>query len=243
MAALLAASMASPGTCFSEESESPQKPSYYPTSEYAQRKIHRWRVLVHQDFLRDDAGLCRETLQVLRNQLFQVQRVLPAAALAKVRKVTIWVEKADPHHACMCYHPDTGWLRDNGMNPDKARCVELANARNFLKWTHHQPSMVLHELAHAYHHQFLEDGYQNRQLAEAHQRAVDSGRYDEVVKIDGRRQRHYGLSNPMEYFAEASESYFGTNDFFPFVRGELKTHDPHVYRLLGELWGIQPAAE
>ena len=30
----------------------------------------------------------------------------------------------------------------------------------------------------------------------------------------------------MEYFAEASEAYFGTNDFFPFVRIELRRHDP-----------------
>ena len=26
----------------------------------------------------------------------------------------------------------------------------------------------------------------------------------------------------MEYFAEASEAFFGTNDFYPFVRAELR---------------------
>ena len=30
----------------------------------------------------------------------------------------------------------------------------------------------------------------------------------------------------MEYFAELSEAYFGTNDFYPFVRGELQTTRP-----------------
>ena len=48
----------------------------------------------------------------------------------------------------MTYHPDAGWLRDHGVNPEKASCVELANVRNFLEWTREQPSMLLHELAH-----------------------------------------------------------------------------------------------
>jgi hypothetical protein len=42
-----------------------------------------------------------------------------------------------------------------------------------------------------------------------------------------------------EYFAETSEAYFGTNDCYPFVRAELKPHDPRMYELLGKLWGKQ----
>jgi hypothetical protein len=46
------------------------------------------------------------------------------------------------------------------------------------------------------------------------------------------------LENPdrWEYFAEASEAYFGTNDFYPFVRTELQRHDPEMYELLKRLW-------
>ena len=40
----------------------------------------------------------------------------------------------------------------------------------------------------------------------------------------------------MEYFAEASEAYFGTNDFYPYVRSELRRHDPRMYHLLERLW-------
>jgi hypothetical protein len=40
----------------------------------------------------------------------------------------------------------------------------------------------------------------------------------------------------MEYFAEATEAFFGTNDFYPFVRSELKQHDPQMYDLLRKLW-------
>ena len=53
----------------------------------------------------------------------------------------------------------------------------------------------------------------------------------------GRKVRHYGLNNQMEYFAEATEAYFGVNDFYPFVRAELKAIDPEGFSLMEAVWG------
>ena len=50
-------------------------------------------------------------------------------------------------------------------------------------------------------------------------------------------REHYGLTNQMEFFSEMTEAYFGSNDFFPFVAGELKQTEPTVYALLEEIWG------
>ena len=44
---------------------------------------------------------------------------------------------------------------------------------------------------------------------------------------------------PMEYFAEGTEAYFDRNDFYPFVRAELKEHDPVLHDLLEEIWGVR----
>ena len=33
-----------------------------------------------------------------------------------------------------------------------------------------------------------------------------------------------------------SEAYFGTNDFFPFVRAEIRQHDPQMYEVLQKSW-------
>jgi hypothetical protein len=137
----------------------------------------------------------------------------------------------------MAYHPDAGWLREHDMNPEKARGVELANAATFLQWTHAQPWMVLHELAHAYHHQYLEDGYDNRDVAAIYQKAMEGERYKTLLHIDGRRRPGYAAVNPMEYFAETAEAYFGTNDFFPFVRSELKEHDEAAFAMHERHWG------
>ena len=126
------------------------------------------------------------------------------------------------------------WLRDNQMNPAKAKGVELANAKNFLTWTRDQPWMVLHELAHAYHDRVLR--FDHPEIRKAYDNAKAEGRYESVLRISGVKERHYALTDPMEYFAEGTEAFLGTNDFYPFVRAELRQHDPTLYRLLEEIW-------
>ncbi len=216
-----------------DESDSP---AFEPTDAYDVHDVLGWRVLVNRRIKEEQAELCGETLTLLQQQLYLVTRVVPAEALGKLKQVTIWVEEAEPHHPCMAYHPDAAWLRDHDMNPDKGRCVELANARAFLDWTIQQPYMVLHELAHAYHDQFL-GGFDNAEIRAAYDEAMKEKRYDEVLRYSGKRERAYAATNPMEYFAELSEAYLGTNDFYPFVRSELKEHDPRGYAALEELWG------
>ena len=151
--------------------------------------------------------------------------------------VPIWVEHEAPVHKCMCYHPNKQWLIKHDFNPEKEKSVELANGKNFLKWTIHQPWMVLHELAHAYHHMVVK--HDNKELKKVFNRAKQSKKYESVLHINGRIQRAYALNNDKEYFAECSEAFFGVNDFYPFVRSELKKHDPDMYQFLKKLWGTR----
>jgi hypothetical protein len=174
---------------------------------------------------------------LLGNHLYQITRAVPAEPLEKLRAIPIWVELAHPKHPCMCYHPDAGWLKANGMNPEKAGGVELANCKNFLIWTQQQPWMVFHELAHGYHHQVLT--FEHAGIKACYDAAKEAKIYESVLKIDGRKMRHYALTNAKEYFAEMSEAYFGTNDFFPFVRAELKEYDPRMYDMLEDVWGVK----
>lgn len=210
---------------------------FAPSTAYESQTIEGWTVLVLKDFPVRQPDLAAETLMLLRVHLYQITRRLPPDAVKKLRQVRIWVEENEPHHPCMAYHPDASWLREHDMNPEKAKCVELANARNFLQWTHDQPWMVLHELAHAYHHQFLEEGFENAAVRDAFEDSLEAGRYDSVQRINGRTEKAYAATNPMEYFAELTEAYFGTNDFYPYVRSELERHDAGAFMLLGQLWG------
>jgi hypothetical protein len=189
------------------------------------------------DDLADQTELANRSLELLKFQLYQVVRRLPAPAVEKLRTIKLWLEEKNPETPCMAYHPAVEWLKEHGVNPEKAHCVEISNARNFLAWSIEQPWMILHELAHAYHHQYLTDGFQNREIKAAFDKAMKAGRYKSVLKVTGSDAKAYATTNPMEYFAEATEAYFGTNDFYPFVRPELKKYDPDVFTLLGKLWG------
>ncbi len=207
-----------------------------PADRYETRQVEGWTVLVNRSFLDGEPDLAAGTLKWLGTQLAQVVHKVPEGAVGKLRKVRIWVEEKESHHPCMAYHPDEGWLRGHGMNPGKARCVEIANARNFLKWTREQPWMVLHELAHAYHHQFLDGGFENPEVRDAYRRAMGEKRYESVLHYDGKEVRAYAKTDPMEYFAEATEAFFGANDFYPFVRAELQRHDPEMVTVLRRAW-------
>ncbi len=214
------------------------KPPYDPVEQYAGRQVEGWRVLINKRLLQpENRELCDRTLKLLGDHLYRITRVVPEGPLTKLRKIPIWVELAHPRHPCMCYHPSAGWLREHGMNPRKAGAVEVANARNFLSWTRDQPWMVLHELAHGYHHQVL--GFDNAEVRACYDRAVASKSYESVLHVNGDTRRAYALENEREYFAEATEAFFGTNDFYPFVRGELKKHDPRLFELLEKVWEVR----
>jgi hypothetical protein len=212
--------------------------AFDPTDAYEVKNVKGWVVRVNNRLIAEHGELAHQSLELLEFQLFQITRMVPAAALEKIRTVPIWLENEDPLVPCMCYHPDVGWLTSHGLNPNKARCVEIGNARRFLDWEKTQPWMVLHELAHAYHDQFLPGGFDNAEVKAAFQSARDQKLYDHVLRGNGHTEKAYAMTNRMEYFAECSEAYFGTNDFYPFVRAEFKEHDPKGYETLRQAWGV-----
>jgi hypothetical protein len=222
-------------TWFAVRADEPM-PKWDPLEAYQTEQIEGWTIRVNKQLQApDQAELRQQTLRLLGDHLYRITRVVPGKALAQLRKIPIWVELAHPRHPCMCYHVSPDWLRDHDMNPEKAGGVEIANAKNFLRWTHQQPWMVLHELAHGFHHQVLT--YEHPEVKACYEQARDAKIYESVLHINGRKQRHYALTNDKEYFAELSESYFGTNDFYPFVRAELKEVDPRGFALMEKLWG------
>ena len=218
------------------------EPAYEPTTNYTAQKIEGWTVYVHHRLLNEKKELCEKTLELLRVRLHQTNLALPKRALERLHQVRFWVEAESKQVLGMCYHPSAEWLKAHGINPEKAKGIEIGTPANFLAWSQVQPSMVIHELSHAYHHQVL--GYDQPDIRAAYKRAVESKSYESVLFYDGRKRRAYALNNDQEYFAELSEAYFGTNDFYPFVRPEVKEHDPMMFDILKKLWERpEPAAK
>ena len=214
----------------------PEKPApvFDPLSSYEPRTLAGFTVLVNPKALAHEAAT-REALDLLAEKLSEVVRILPPDRLKPLRGVRVWVEWEQTDGAAQ-YHVSPEWLQDHGYNPEKAGDLEISNVAHFVQWTRDaQPMMVLHELAHAYHHKVLGDDHEGVQKAYA--QAVKEKRYESVPYVLGGLRRAYALTNAKEYFAELTEAYFGVNDFFPFTRDELREYDPPGCRLMEEVWG------
>lgn len=206
----------------------------------AVRQIEGWTVHVDKRLLADEhRELGDRTLRLLGCRLYEISLALPADKLQRLRQVPIYVDRTYGKLKSAQYHPSRDWLKNQGYDPGLAKSVHIPDASLFASSNHQwqQPWSVLHELAHAFHDQVL--GFEHPEIKAAWQRVRDSGRFNSVLRINGRNDRHYALTNQMEFFAEMSESYFGTNDFYPFNRAELQHAEPEVFELMKQIWNGQ----
>lgn len=176
-------------------------------------------------------------LKMLANHLQRIAILVPQEQLTKLRTIEFWIEYAHPQLNGKHYHPNLKWLTDRGHDPRLAKKVHITHANELVSRQQmlKHPAVVLHELAHGYHDQYL--SFNNSRIIDAYDKAMAAGIYEKVLLYNGKQVRHYGASDHKEYFAEGTESFFYRNDFYPFVGAELERHDPALYSLLAEIWG------
>lgn len=204
-------------------------------------KVEGWTVLVDTRLRQPPHAELGGTAEaLLRAKLAEVVTVMPSAELERLRQVKIWLDMGHGSLTSMQYHPIEDWLVSHGFSKALAKGVHIPVAARFVAARHQQvqPWCLLHELAHAYHDQVL--GFDEPRLVRAWEKYVESKHGDKVLHVNGRKARHYALTNAKEFFAEMTEAYFGTNDFFPFVNGELREAEPEIHALLREIWGAAP---
>jgi hypothetical protein len=202
------------------------------------RTIEGWTVQIDPALLEgspesDD----RRAITLLANHLQRVSILVTGNALTQLQTIPIWIEKEHPSLRSMQYHPSKGWLENNGHDPRLARHVHIPVARHLLSRGQlmKHPAVVLHELAHGFHDQIL--SFDEPRIVAAFEDAKRKDLYSNVLLYTGKRVRHYGLTNHKEYFAEGTEAFLYRNDFFPFVRAELKEYDPTLHDILETVWG------
>ena len=207
-----------------------------PTS-HTNRRLEGWTIRVDDRLYQPPHDLlCVRALRFLEAKLADIKAVVPEDRLKKLQAVTIVLDLSHGKLEVMQYHPDAGWLKANGYAADLVKCVhipvaaELPIRRNI----NEQPWVILHELAHAYHDQVL--GFNEPHILEAYQNYKRSGHGNATLLFNGKRVRHYALTNQMEFFAEMTEAFFGVNDFFPFNRAELQEAEPEIHALLSRIW-------
>ena len=163
--------------------------------EHEVRDVEGWQVHVDIQLLEDKDESSADALRVLANKLFELKLILPADKIERLQQVPIWIDLDHPLKS-MQYHPDAGWLRKHGYDPAMVQSVHIPRARGLVDEIrkNRQPSVVLHELAHAYHDREL--GFDNERIRQAFDQAVQAKLYESVLIVDGHMTRHYALTRP-----------------------------------------------
>lgn len=216
------------------------EPARLPTA-HQTKSLQGWTIRVDERLLSGEhEQLGVETLNLIDRRLADIVLVVPKDQVERLRKVVIQVDSSHGKLTSAQYHPSAGWLKRNGYSESLAKVVHIPVAREFISLGHQriQPWSLLHELAHAYHDQVLD--FENEEIKAAYARFKERGAYESVLHTAGKKQRHYGLTNEKEFFAELTETYFGMNDFYPFNRAELETVEPEIAALLKEIWEETP---
>ena len=207
-----------------------------PTS-HTKRTVEGWNVRVDDRLLQpENKEKLDRAIRFLEAKLVDIKIVVPEDKVKKLQTVTIVLDQTHGKLTSMQYHPGAGWLTSNGYSADLVKCVHLPRIDDLVtkRNTNEQPWVILHELAHAYHDLFL--GFDEPRIKDAYENYKKSGKGDMTLLYNGKRVKHYALTNQMEFFAEMTEAYFGTNDFFPFNRAELKESEPQIYEVLKNTW-------
>jgi len=207
------------------------------------KDIEGWNIHIDPKLLEvEHAEEGGKALKMLASHLQRIAIMIPEDRVKQLQTLEIWIEydhleiNVEPGP----YHPGAAWLSERGYDPRLAKKVHVTRAAALLdrKQLAKHPSVILHELSHAYHDQIL-GGYDEPRIKAAYKKAMTAGLYDKVLTHTGKKVRAYAATTHMEYFAEGTEAYFDRNDFYPFVRAELKKHDPVLHDLLEEIWGIK----
>lgn len=200
--------------------------------------LHGWTVHADKKLVDGEAKeLGARALSMLANHLERIEVLVEGKTLEDLKKMEIFIEQSHPEMKTMGYHPEADWLTERGYDPKLAKKVHIPTAAHLLSREQmlKHPAVILHELAHAYHDQIL--SFDEPEIIKAYNDAMKSGIYDKSLLYNGETVKHYAATNHKEYFAETTESYLYHNDFHPFVRAELKQHDPTAFALMQKIWG------
>ena len=199
--------------------------------------IKGWAFHVHKEYLHGDQEVLENALGNAEIQLGHVETLLPEKAVAKLREIPIWVT---PGRRTAEYHWARKWLIVNGRNPDMAHCVQITDIGVLRHTSPTGPWVLLHELVHGYHDR--EVGPEDKKaVAEAYKKALADDLYLKVLHSKRRGETHvkaYAATRMEEYFAETSEAYFGVNDFYPFVKAELRQYDPAIHEIIERIYHV-----
>jgi hypothetical protein len=228
--------------------QSPEKtkgqPANDPLAGYKKRKIEGFTVLISDKVFEANVDKYeRKPLDVLELELKKIVDLMSPRAIKALQNVAVWVEwneidKNSPGAVAKYYGGSGVWVLEQGKNPLKNNNIEIMTMRRLTEV--HQPKskfqqcVLLHEMAHAVHHQLFT--YDDPLIKAAYKQAMDRGLYASVKSVTGKTGKAYAATSFKEYFAELTCAFLDKGTYFPFTRDELKEYDPTGFKLMETVW-------
>lgn len=200
-------------------------------SKYDRTTIAGWKVFVEQSLAGDSRA--RNALKFLKRKLHEAQKVLPEQHLDKLKAVPIWLSENNGEDVEFYFYESRVYQGE--FNPQKFGGIEIQNIDNFLELIEYDQSVMIHELAHAYHKMNYEKI--DKFVMRAYKNASREHLYKKPETRRNRKARGvYAAISPYEYFAELSAIYFDGNYYYPFNDRDLKKHDRMGYEMIERVW-------
>lgn len=174
----------------------------------------------------DEATAINSMIPALEEYMSTLKKHLPAEAYDKITPDTLTYSAETKG---LTYIPDEKTIFiGNTLKP-----FSDSLAKN------NQPTLILNLFARQYFHEYLSD---DERISIADQYNAIKNKYSKVYYINRRNRlvqnvKSDATTDAESYFAEITEAYLGTNNFYPFDIEELKRHDQEGFNLLEKIWG------
>ena len=225
---------------------------YEPTENYDILNIGGFTVMVSGKAMYERPEITQQALWVLRSQIVLANDVIgyrfallgdvPTTEFSDLHQIVIWVDDSRSGHenrGCevACFYGPARLLERDNVNPDKAYSVGFTDLELLIGSMWCCNETLLHELAHAWHHYVIPDGFENQDIIDAYDRAKDGSKWRNVMNWVGEIQdENYAMTNHEEFFAVISATIFHHNYEYPFVYGELRHTDEASYGAVVRGW-------
>ncbi len=178
------------------------------------------------DFTVVDAKELTRGLHFLDRQLKDVKSAIPTKAFTLLQE-NVLIEYEDRRDGFPTYYSGSEpTIELWGLEYHRDILDGWIGAGNF-----GNPNIMLHELAHAWHDLFIPDGFDNQEVIDRYELALDSY---ETEDADG--DEYYWATNEKEWFAEFSVMYFRSHWDEPNSKYEIWTRDTSFIK---RMWGFE----
>lgn len=202
------------------------------SKKYSPYSIENFKCFISDEVMQQnsDSTWVNKPLDLLSRSLRKVNEVYPENAKVLFHKTFIFVDWDKPG-ALGLYSQGPRGASDpkthfNCIDINGMKFVTEKNNDKKLQPNNAATLVLLHELAHCYHHQVL--GWNHELIKDTYQNAKNQKLFD---------LKSYLMSSDKEYFAELTTAYLDKHYSVPKSRDEIKEKDIQGYGLMEKIWG------